>query len=90
MGKMIFWLVIGFGALLALRLLNVAKTSSRGDASRGDAKRGGTPPQRGRDAAMARCIGCGVFLPRAEAVATPRGPTCGDARCQRLGRRDAA
>lgn len=90
MGKIIFWLVIGFGALLALRLLNAAKSSSRGDANRGDAKRGGTPRQRGRDAAIVRCVGCGVFLPRAEAIATPRGPTCGDARCQRLGRRDAA
>ncbi|HEX7327227.1 MAG TPA: hypothetical protein VF428_01655 [Casimicrobiaceae bacterium] len=100
MGKIIFWLVIGFGALLVLRLLNVAKSSSRGDANRGDANRGNanrggattgaTAQKRGREAAMVRCVGCGVFLPRAEAVATPRGPTCGDARCQRLTRRDAA
>ncbi|HEX8739073.1 MAG TPA: hypothetical protein VF925_02935 [Casimicrobiaceae bacterium] len=90
MGKIIFWLVIGFGALLALRLLNVAKSSSRDGAKRGDATSGAARQKRGRDAAMVRCVGCGVFLPRVEAVATPRGPTCGDARCQRLGRRDAA
>ena len=85
MGRIVFWLVIAFGALLALRLVNVAKGRSRSDAAAGGA------PRRGRrDTAMVRCVGCGVFVPRADAIDTPRGPTCGDARCLRLGRRDAA
>lgn len=85
MGRIIFWLVIAFGVLLALRLLNVANAGSRRDATTGRASR-----SRGRDRAMVRCVGCGVFVPRADAIDTPRGPTCGDARCLRLGQRDAA
>jgi hypothetical protein len=30
---------------------------------------------------MIRCVNCGVYLPSADAVETPRGPVCGDAQC---------
>lgn len=85
MGKIVFWLVIVFGALLVLRLVNVAKAGSRASARTEAGRR-----RDDRDTTMVRCVGCGVFLPRAEATETPRGPTCGDARCPRLGRRHAA
>jgi hypothetical protein len=85
MGRIIFWLVIAFGALLALRLVNTAKARSPNGAATGAGSRRG-----GGGGAMVRCVGCGVFVPGADAVATPRGPTCGDARCLRLGRSDAA
>jgi hypothetical protein len=72
MGKIIFWLVVFFVVLLVLRLVNAANSRPRRDAGR---------PPKARDAAMIRCINCGVYLPGADAVETPRGPVCGDAQC---------
>lgn len=73
MGKLIFWLVVFFVALLALRLINVANSRSR----RGPAARA----PKARVGAMIRCADCGVYLPSAEAVEGPRGPLCGDPQC---------
>ena len=73
MGKIIFWLVVFFVVLLVLRLINVAASRSRsGPAS----TRGST-----RDAAMTRCVDCGIYLPSADATTSPRGPLCGDPQC---------
>lgn len=74
MGKVIFWLVVFFLVLLALRLINVANTRSRNT----KAHRGQRPPA---DGAMIRCVGCGVYLPSADARQGPRGPLCGDPQC---------
>jgi hypothetical protein len=74
MGKIVFWLVVFFVALLVLRLINAANSR----ATRGD------PPARGKkskEAAMTRCVNCGVYLPRADAIDGPRGPLCGDPQC---------
>jgi hypothetical protein len=73
MGKMIFWLVVFFVVLFALRLVNVAKNRSRGR----------TPerPPKAIDGAMSRCVDCGVYLPSVDAIASPRGPLCGDPQC---------
>ena len=71
MGKIVFWLVVVFVALFALRMYNVAK------ARRARPKPGGekTP------AAMVRCVGCGVFLPKPDAVETTTGYRCQDPAC---------
>jgi hypothetical protein len=74
MGKIIFWLIVFFVVLLVLRLVNVANSRS---ARSGAPGRGSNP----KDTAMARCVNCGVYLPRADAVESPRGPVCGDAQC---------
>ena len=74
MGKIIFWLVVFFVALLALRLLNVTNSRSRGD---GAAREG----KGKRDTATVRCVSCGVYLPKTEAIEGPRGPVCGDPKC---------
>jgi hypothetical protein len=74
MGKLIFWLVAFFAVLLVLRLVNAAAHRARNRNAGGRAAR---PP----DAAMIRCVDCGVYLPRADAVAGPRGPLCGDPQC---------
>lgn len=73
MGKIIFWLIVFFVALLVLRLMNIASARSRG----------GRPSARTakKDPAMVRCVNCGVYLPRAEAVQGPNGPLCGDKQC---------
>ena len=71
MGKIIFWLVVFFVALLVLRLINVAKSAPRRDAR----------APKGNDTATIRCVNCGVYLPSADARETPRGPVCGDPQC---------
>ena len=72
MGKIIFWLVVFFVVLMALRLVNVASSRSRSRAA-GSAK--------AKDAPMVRCVNCGVYLPSADARQGPRGPLCGDPEC---------
>jgi hypothetical protein len=71
-GKIIFWLVVFFVALLVLRLVNTAQMRQRDP----------TPRKRaGRDTATIRCVNCGVYLPKADAIEGPRGPVCGDPQC---------
>ncbi|HEY7787127.1 MAG TPA: PP0621 family protein [Casimicrobiaceae bacterium] len=74
MGKIIFWLVVFFVALLVLRLINVSNSR------RGRRDAGGKTPK-AKDTAMIRCANCGVYLPRADAIESPRGPVCGDPQC---------
>jgi hypothetical protein len=74
MGKIIFWLVVFFVALLVLRLINMANGRPRGNAS-------GSARKPGRDTATIRCVNCGVYLPKADAIEGPRGPVCGDPQC---------
>ena len=61
-------------ALLALRLVNAANSRGRGDGASRE-------PKRKRDTATVRCVNCGVYLPKAEAIEGPRGPVCGDPKC---------
>jgi hypothetical protein len=79
MGKIIFWLVVIFVVLLVLRLINLAASRSRD---------GPAASKRNlREAAMIRCVDCGVYLPSADATTSPRGPLCGDPQC--VARRNA-
>jgi len=70
MGKIIFWLVVIFVGLFALRMYNVAK------ARRARRKPGARTP-----AAMVRCVQCGVYLPKPEARETTTGYRCQDPAC---------
>jgi hypothetical protein len=76
MGKIVFWLVLIFAVLLVLRIINTSKSRAR----RGPARSSAKP---GRQDAMVRCVGCGVYLPSAEAKTGPDGPLCGDPQCVR-------
>ena len=67
MGKIIFWIVVVFLILFALRLYNVAKARSR-------RPRGG--PSDSAPQAMVRCVQCGVYLPRPDAREAPDGYRC--------------
>jgi hypothetical protein len=71
-GKIVFWLVVVFVGLFAVRLYNAAKTRKR---SAGRSK-GPPPPQ-----LMVRCVQCGVYLPEPEARATDTGYRCRDPAC---------
>jgi uncharacterized protein len=72
-GKVIFWLVVVFIVLFALRLVNASKHRARNGQR--------AAPRDSAVGAMARCVDCGVYLPSADATAGPRGPLCGDAKC---------
>ena len=74
MGKIIFWLVVFFVALLVLRLVNIANSRPAGGGSSGRRTKA-------KDTAMTRCVRCGVYLPRADALDGPQGPVCGDPQC---------
>jgi hypothetical protein len=80
MGKLIFWIVVVFGILFGLRLLNASKLR-RGH----DAGSGGAPAAM----PMIRCVDCGVFLPRTDATTAPDGYRCGDPACPNRKRRSA-
>jgi hypothetical protein len=71
-GKIVFWLVVFFVALLVLRLINARNSRARGNAR---------ATRAGRDTATIRCVSCGVYLPKAEAIEGPNGPVCGDPQC---------
>ena len=75
MGKIIFWLVVIFVALLGLRLANLAaaKRRARDAGAAGDARKA--------DDTMVRCANCGVYLPRANALPAAGGYLCGDPGC---------
>jgi len=72
MGKVVFWLVVIFGVLFALRLWNAAKARARSRAPK--------PAAAGAEA-MVRCVRCGVFLPKPDARATADGYQCADPGC---------
>lgn len=73
MGKFIFWLVVIFAGLFVLRLVNVANARRHGA--------GRPQPPKNADTSMIRCVSCGVYLPRADAIDSSRGLVCGDAKC---------
>ena len=76
MGKVIFWIVVVFVILFAVRMLNVVKLRGmRNDAADAGNARGpaATP--------MIKCVECGVFLPATDATTAPGGYRCGDPAC---------
>ena len=86
MGKVIFWIVVFFLVLLALRLVSVHKT--RNEQRDQDDERRARPddPKRQRDDkpasdAMVKCERCGVFTLKANAIMKRGGWTCGDESC---------
>ena len=74
MGKIIFWLIVFFVVLLVPRLISAANRRAANGKKRGRSAKT-------KDTAMTRCVNCGVYLPRTDAVEGPRGPVCGDPQC---------
>ena len=73
MGKLIFWIVVVFGILFAVRLVSAAKDKA--------ARKGEAAGRAAGAEAMVRCQECGVFLPRADALAVSDGYRCPDGNC---------
>ena len=84
MGKIVFWIVVFFLVLLALRLVSVHKTRrderERKDGETNQGKRGKRDDTPAKEP-MVKCGRCGVFLPTSSAVMTPNGLSCGDQDC---------
>jgi uncharacterized protein len=74
MAKVIAWLILIFVVLLALRVISMRNARARQRATQPGTKASAGAP-------MVRCVRCGVFLPRAEAVAVSGGHACADAEC---------
>jgi uncharacterized protein len=90
-GKVIFWIVVFFLVLLALRLISVhqARRTARDADNEENAKeinRGGDRDDTPANDTMVRCANCGVYLPKADAVMSKTGMSCGNTRCERLKR----
>ena len=73
MGKIVFWIVVVFALLFALRLWNASKARSRGDAAKSKPE----SPQ-----AMVQCSNCGVFLPKTDARLVNSAYRCQDGGCR--------
>ena len=77
MGKVVFWIVVVFVLLFALRLWNAAKARARRDVEREAASR------RAIEETTVRCVKCGTYVPTREAKPSVAGPTCGQRACSR-------
>lgn len=75
MGKVIFWIVVVFVVLFALRLLNTGKAKRRVREPRNDENVAGPAET------MVRCDKCGVFLPMGDARPVPEGYVCRNPEC---------
>ncbi len=74
MAKVIAWLVLIFVVLLALRMVSIRKARTRA--------RGAAATPAAADAQpMVRCVRCGVFLPRSDAIPAAGGYACADLDC---------
>lgn len=71
MSKIIFWIVVVFVVLFAIRLYGAAQAKKRRER---DAGAGVAGP-------MVRCAKCGVFLPRSEAVKIGDKFHCNEPNC---------
>lgn len=74
MGKILFFLVVVFALLFAVRLYNAR--SNTPPRRRDD----GTPPTHGNEP-MVRCVNCGVYLPRSESLLIGGKLYCRDPAC---------
>ena len=85
MGKIIFWIIVFFLVLLALRLVSVHKTRQDAKERREDAKARSSVQGKRDDVpvqeSMVKCARCGVFVPKSTAVMTSSGMACNDSAC---------
>jgi uncharacterized protein len=86
-GKFIFWIVVFFLALLALRMVSVHKARREAreleEEKKEQVKHRDTKPA---SDTMVRCATCGVYLPKANAIMSKAGMVCGNAQCEHLKR----
>ncbi len=76
MAKIIAWLILIFVVLLAFRIINMRNARARRAAS-------GAKKTVSTGAPMVRCVNCGVFLPRSDALPARDGFACADGHCSK-------
>ena len=76
MGKIIFWIVVFFVILFALRLVSLAKAKSRQNAEGGEPRKAIPPAE-----PTVRCVECGTFLPKSESTPVGAGYRCSAPAC---------
>jgi len=86
MGKIIFWIIVFFVVLFALRLASLLSARSerrkRGDGHDDDAQaQGSRRPPLAPGTPTVRCSRCGVFIPKSEAVLRLGGYRCARPDC---------
>ncbi len=85
MGKVIFWIVVFFLVLLALRLVSVYKARDDArDEARDEKNNNKSSPMRDdkpADDSMVKCVECGVFMPKTTSLMKAKGWSCRDANC---------
>ena len=77
MGKIVFWVVVVFVVLFALRLASLAKQKARREAESRERK--AIPPAQ----PTVRCVECGMFVPKSESLPVPTGYRCAEPGCAR-------
>ena len=78
MGKIIFWIVVFFVILFALRLISLAKAKAK---ARSDGERREPPKAIPPAEPTVRCVECGIFLPKSDATPVATGYRCRDPVC---------
>ena len=78
MSKIIFWIVVFFAILFALRLISLAKAKARRDGERRETPKAIPPAE-----PTVRCVECGIFLPKSESTPIATGYRCSDPACSR-------
>jgi len=80
-GKILFWIAVAFVVLLGLRLASFAAAKARQAAKAKEAPPKAIPPAE----PTVRCVQCGTFVPKSEALPAPTGYRCADPACPRRG-----
>jgi uncharacterized protein len=68
MGKVLFWVVIALLIMFALRFVNIMRAKSK--------KKSANPSSDSLNETMVRCVKCGVYLPRQNALMRQDGYHC--------------
>jgi hypothetical protein len=81
LGKVIFWIVVFFLVLLALRLVSVYKARDDARDEKANDKTSKMRDDKPADDSMVKCVQCGVFMPKASSLMKAKGWSCRDANC---------
>jgi hypothetical protein len=81
LGKVIFWIVVFFLVLLALRLVSVYKARDDAKDSKKNDKPSNMRDDKPADDSMVKCVECGVFMPKTTSLMKAKGWSCRDANC---------
>jgi len=77
-----FIVLIAIAAVIGWLLLKLFRSGSKDDRAVGDAAAGESHPESLEDAKLVRCVQCGAYVPRGNALPGPEGFRCGESSCR--------